>query len=207
MVGVSLPQSFAQSEARKEVKVTGGVKAEANMSNFIFSGMSGAKSKMNVGATVGGFLSLDISEHFAIRGELLYHYKSSDFIRDNTKSEYQYWGMEVPLYAIFQQRNNRGGQYYIGFGSYTEFGLSAKIRRDGETIVLYEKDGDVTTGIAAMYDSNSGFGLIVGYEFACRMQVNAGYKISITNVLDDDSHSDVLLPVAISLGVGFRFGK
>jgi hypothetical protein len=207
LIGIFLFQASAQAETFKDVSITGGVKAEANLSGFILSGMPDVKSKMNIGATAGGFLNWSISEHFAIRGELLYHYKSSNFTRGEAESKYQYLGMEVPIYAVFQQTNSRDGHYYIGFGPYTEFGLSAKIHQNGKTIVLYKKNGDETDGISALYDSNSGFGIIIGYEFACRLQVNTSYKLSITNVLNNADNSDVMLPVGISLGLGYRFGK
>ncbi|MDR3339033.1 MAG: PorT family protein [Candidatus Symbiothrix sp.] len=201
IIGISLAQVNAQNDIPNAAKITGGLKAETNLSNFILSGMSDAKSKMNFGATFGGFLNLDVSKYFAIQGELLYHYKSSDLVRNGIKSEYQYWGIEIPIYAMFQWKTNENRRAYIGIGPYTEFGFSAKMRRDGETIDLYEKDK------SAMLDSNSGFGVIVGYEFARRIQINAGYKISITNILDGNSSSVTLLPAAISLGIGYRFGK
>jgi hypothetical protein len=193
IIGINL----AHINAQNDEAITGGLKAESNLSNFILSGISDVKSKMNFGATFGGFLNLDVSNYFALQGELLYHYKSSDLVRNDIKNKYQYWGIEIPIYVMFQWKTNENRRAYIGIG----FGFSTKMRREGETIDLYEKEE------FAMFDSNFGFGIIIGYEFACRIQINTGYKISVTNILDDNSGSITLRPAAISLGIGYRFGK
>jgi len=197
--------SISQENSKQHIKTTGGLKLEVNLSNFYVSGLSGAKSEMRPGATFGGFMRWDVSKLFALQGELLYHYKSSNFIWDNVKREFQYIGMEIPIYAIFKWNLCDGQHLYVGIGPYAEFGFSAKIKKEGKKIDLYEKDE--ATELSTMTDFNSGFGIILGYEFDCNVQVNVGYKISITNILDANSTSITLLPGAISLGIGYRFGK
>jgi hypothetical protein len=199
IIGFGLAYVHAQDESHESVKLSWGLKAETNMSNFILSGLSGAKSKMNTGATLGGFIGYNVSKHFSLQGEIIYHFKTSDFIYDGQKSAYEYWGMEIPVYAMLRWDFRRGGRFYMGGGPYSEFGFDARLKKAGETTNLYDN--------AAMNDSNSGFGITAGYEFACGIQINAGYKISITNILDANSSSVTLLPAAVSLGLGYRFGK
>lgn len=196
---IGLPCLNAQDQVREEEKVTWGIKAEANMSNFLVSGLSGSESKMKLGFTAGGFLNYNITEHFALQGELIYHYKSSDFLYDGQNNVYQYWGMEIPIYAMIYQKLSHGGRIYAGVGPYAEFGFSAELKQDGKKRNLYDD--------AAMNDFNSGFGIIVGYELPSQFQINAGYKVSVTNILDTNSSSATFLPVAVSLGIGYRFGK
>lgn len=197
--------AFPQENGSKNTKTTGGIKAEATLTNFLLSGVGNAESNMKTGATLGGFLQWDASKHFALQAGLLFNYKSSDFISDGVKSEFQYAGAEIPVYAIWYWKFRNDNRFYFGIGPYSEFGFGAQIKRNGEKINLYKKDE--ATELSAMSDFNSGFGLMAGYEFVGGLQFNAGYKLSITNILDANSSTATLLPHAISLGVGYRFGK
>lgn len=88
MIGCCISLNAQESNKKHlDVKATwGGIKAEANISNFFISGTSVIDSKMKLGFTGGGaFLNLEFSEHFALQGELIYHYKSSDFDREDLK--------------------------------------------------------------------------------------------------------------------------
>lgn len=196
-----------KGDSGKRITVTGGIKLETNYSSFVHSGISGGKSTMQPGVTTGGFVNLDISEHFSIQGEMLFHFKESDFEwENNQKSSFQYWGAEIPIYAIYRWELEKGGHIYIGIGPYTEFGFSAKLEKDGIKSDLYDKDE--TTGIPVMRDSNSGFGALIGYEFSCRLRISAGYKLSVSNVLDKNSSSSAQLhPQTLSIGLAYRFGK
>lgn len=208
IAGISIAGVSAQNEIPEKSHLTGGFKTEANFSNFIMSGTSGASgttSRNGIGATLGGFLNLNVTKHFAVQGELLYHYKSSDLTRNGEKNEFQYWGMEIPMYAVYQWKFKNRARVYAGLGPYTEFGFSAKVKKAGRWIDLYQKNE--ATDMSVMFDTNSGFGLMGGYEFAFGLQLNVGYKVSITNVLDTNSASFSMFPQTVSLGIGYRFGK
>jgi opacity protein-like surface antigen len=204
IAGTGMANISAQNDFKKESLLTGGLKLEANLSNFILSGTS-VTAKKNLGVTFGGFLNLDISKHFALQGELIYHYKSSDLSRDDEKNKFQYLGMEIPMYAVYQWKFKNRARLYAGLGPYTEFGFSARVKKDGKWIDLYKKNE--ATDMSIMFDTNSGFGLMAGYEFASGLQMNIGYKVSITNVLDANSASFSMFPQTISLGIGYRFGQ
>lgn len=130
----------AQVSTEKDpVSITGGVKVESSFSNFIHSGISKGSSKMNPGATVGGFLNLGISRYFSVQGELLFHYKESDFEWSGEKGNYQYWGAEIPVYAMCHWNRRDGSRLYVGIGPYTNFGFKATYRSNGQKLDLYEK--------------------------------------------------------------------
>ncbi|MCD7973621.1 MAG: PorT family protein [Candidatus Azobacteroides sp.] len=203
-----LPSLKAQEQEtgdEDKLKVSWGVKAEENLSHFIISGMPQGKSRMRTGATIGGMVQLDITGQFAIQGELLWHYKTSELSRGNLKGDYHYWGMEIPVYVVYKIDIKNDYMMYIGLGPYSEFGFSAKLKREGETINLYSKDEE--KDISAMHDTNSGFGFLIGYEFPFGLQINGSYKISITNVLDDNTNTIKLHPATLSIGIGYRFGN
>ena len=63
--------------------ISGGAIVETNLSNFLHSGAGGGDSRMKAGFTVGGFMNFGINKSFSVQGEMLFHYKNSDFKWDN----------------------------------------------------------------------------------------------------------------------------
>jgi hypothetical protein len=50
-----------------------------------------------------------------------------------------------------------------------------------------------------------GAGAMLGYEFGCRLQISATYKIGFINALNAGKDNATLLPQTVSLGLGYRF--
>lgn len=194
-----LSQLFGQEKQTSVIKTTWGVKAESNLSNFYISGVPDAKSKMNVGFGVGAYVNVDFNNYFGLRGGLMFNNKNSQCEYENNRLGYQSWGVEVPIYAVVKWDMKDKSRLYMGLGPYTEFGFSAKMKENGQSIDLY-KD-------AAVKESHNGFGVIAGYEFTSGIHISAGYKVSVTNLVDANSNTITLLPASISLGIGYRFGK
>ena len=121
--------------------VSFGVKADANMSNFLLSDMDNSKSKMNVGASLGGFAKIDFHENFALQPELLFHYKASEMEEKitNIKTDYEYWGAEIPVYALYQTNLVNGSRFYAGLGPYVGFGFDATGKTGSVETDLYKK--------------------------------------------------------------------
>ena len=117
VVGLGVAQVSAQN-------VTGGLKVEANTSNFILSDMDGMKSKLGFGVTAGGFGTIEFSDNFVFRPEVLLHFKNS--VMENktigTETDFQYFGVEIPLYAV-GQFNIFNGKGFVGLGPYVGFGI------------------------------------------------------------------------------------
>ncbi len=196
-------QSQAQIEGNHKVGIAGGPLIEANLTQFIITGTTQLKSQPDMGFTGGGFLQIGLSKEFAIQGELLFHYKNSH-VGIQANDRIRYWGLEIPLYALYIH-NLKGGHYlHMGGGPYAEFGLSADALSEGEITSLYHPNNNKE--IQAMHGSNTGFGVIFGYEMPCRIQINLSYKISIANLLDANSNEASFFPMAINLGVAYRFG-
>ena len=188
ILGVGATQVNAQS-------ISPGVKAEANLSNFILSDMPTSESTLGIGATIGGFVKFDISNHFAIQPELLFHFQSSTMEQALIERDYQYFGLEIPVYAMGQWKNSSNGRFYAGVGPYLGLGFDARYKDPEHK--LYKDD--------TLQPVDFGFGAQVGYEFANGIQINAGYKIGVVNALDITKDISTMLPQRISLGIGFRF--
>lgn len=185
--------------------LTGGAILETNLSNFLHSGAANGKSLMKAGFTAGGFINLGINQSFSIQGELLIHYKHSDFEWEGQKGSFRYGGIEIPVYAMYHYHFPKGNRWFVGIGPYTEFGMDASFTRGGKKSDLYQKDKD--SSLPPLRDSNTGFGIKTGYEFVSGLQLNATYKASLTNLLDENSSRIKMHPQTLSLGIAYRFGK
>lgn len=205
IIQARMPEVAKEERQEQKINLTGGAILEMNLSNFIHSGISNGNSRMKPGVSAGGFLNLGISKSFAIQGEMLFHYKTSDFKWNTQAGNYQYWGVEIPVYAIYHYTFSKGNRIYIGVGPYTDFGLGACFKEGGRKIDVYEKKEN--TGLPAMKDSNTGFGIKAGYELVSGLQINVTYKASVTNVIDANSSTVKMHPQAVSIGLAYRFGK
>ena len=186
ILGLGLSQVNAQ--------ISGGVKAGANMSNYFLKDMGGSKSKMKVGATIGGFAKYEFNDMFAVQGDLLFHYKASEFENKalRTKTDMEYWGMEIPVYGIIQ-KNFGTGKGYFGAGPYV--GLRFSNENDGTD--LYDHD--------TMHRFDFGVGCMIGYELGLGLQINAGYQVGLINTLDSGKGDSKMRTQTISLGLAYRF--
>lgn len=184
--------------------ISGGIKADANISNFILTDMDHAESNMGFGATLGGFAKFDIVKNFAIQPELLFHFQTSTWEQFGQELDYQYWGMEIPVYAMGQWYTKSNDRFYAAVGPYVGVGFDAKWKMDGiDDIDLYEKDDISDEALLQRWDF--GFGAMLGYEFNFGLQINAGYKIGVINSLDAGKDDATMLPQKVSLGLAYRF--
>lgn len=182
----------------------GGPKIEANASNFLFSDIDGAKSKLNIGGAVGGFLGVRMSEHFAIQEDFLVYYRASQFQRTGTpEGDFKNIGAEMTFYAMGNWQLGNG-RIQLGAGPFADYGINAKYKVDGNETDLYEKDNDGKTPLKRL---NAGVGATIGYEFGCGLQINASYKLGLLNALDAQKDNATFRPSIISLGLAYRLGK
>ena len=202
LLGLGSIESKAQDAEKIEVtkKLFYGVKAEANLSNYLLKDMGEHESNFKVGASVGGFVKYHFTKVFAIQPELLLHYKNSDwkvpFGAKREKRDFKYWGIEVPVYAIAQGVMWGGGKGYIGIGPYGSIGLSAKSAGANQF---------ATKDSYKMKRFDFGAAGLVGFEFTMGLQINAGYKVGLMNVNDNSKQKQKRRSQTISLGLGYRF--
>lgn len=197
VVGIGFSQLSAQS-----VDISYGAKVNANMSNFLLNDMKDNESSMKLGVSVGGFLKFEFTENFAIQPEVSIYYKGSKMKdkRMNIKYDNDFWGFEIPVYAVGQM-NLGTGKGYVGLGPYIGCNFSGKA--DPGDINLYKKDKVTDTSVLKRWDF--GAGLMAGYEFDNRFSINASYQIGFLDLLDaNKKHSDARNQT-VSLGVGYRF--
>jgi len=198
--GLMLILGLGAGSANAQSRLSYGVKAEANMSSFLFEDMPSYNKEFGVGAGIGGFLKIDLGNNFAIQPELLFQWQNSTIKQGDAKSDFEYWGMEIPVYAVGQMKLESGDRAYIGIGPYFGLGFSAKDKT--ADINLYDENGGSDP---FMHRGDVGAGGMIGYEFAFGMQINASYKYGFLNRLDAGSDNSILRGQAIAFGIGYRF--
>ena len=197
-MGMGVANSNAQT-------ISGGIKIEANTSGFILSDMKDMKNQLGPGAAIGGFGIIEFNENFALRPEVLLQYKNSIMEVKSTgvETDYQYFGVEIPVYAVGQFAFE-SGKGFVGVGPYVGFGIDARYKADGaDDINLYKEIGN--TGKSNFQRWDVGAGLLLGYEFSNKFQIIAGYKVGFLDVLDAGKDNATMLNHTICLGLAHSF--
>lgn len=193
VIGLGSTQVFAQ-------QTSFGVKAEANVSNFRVSDMPNTKGKLGVGAGIGGFAKVDLSNWFALQPEVMFSLQNSKLEQSGLKHNIRSFNVEVPVYAMFQLPAADKSRAYIGIGPYGRFGFSAKDRTTG--INLYKEYNGAKSDLQRF---DAGLAATVGYEFSNGIQINASYKFGLLDQLNANKKIASLKNQKISLGLGYRF--
>lgn len=194
---------FLSAKENTALKVSGGPSAGLNYSNFIVPDLGPSHSIMQPGFKAGGFIDLGISDLFSVQFELHVIHCSSDFKYGGNTGVFRYWGIRVPIYAMFHFHIAEAGAINAGIGPFSDFGTYAKYTENGIVHNIFDRDKE--TGLSTMRDNYSGFSVKAGYEFRCGLQINFVYQASITNVLDPNTVSVRMYPQEFSLELAWRF--
>ena len=183
-----------------QAQIMGGIKLDANLSNFILSDMDNTDSKMGFGLSVGGYTKIGFTELIGFQPEILLHYKNSKMELGSIERDFQYFGVEMPLYLAIQ-----AGNFFVNVGPYVGLGIDARYK-EGSGLPEFELYKEYGGQKSAMQRWDFGAGTMFGYEFGSGLQINAGYKIGFVNALNDSDKAS-MLNSTISVGLGYRFGK
>jgi len=135
----------------------------------------------------------------------LLHFKNSK-MEDKEfgdEADFQYFGVELPVYGVYQM-DVKNGKGFIGVGPYLGFGIDARYKGTGgaDDLKLYKEYGGQKS---AMQRFDFGAGLMLGYEFSNRLQIQANYKIGFVDALNAGKDNASMLNQTISVGLGYRF--
>ena len=190
-------------------QIIGGIKVDANMSNFFLSDMDGVESKLGFGVSVGGYTKIKLTNCLGLQPEVLLHYKTSTIEQAMDEVDYQYFGVEIPIYTV-GETELWGGKGFVGIGPYIGVGIDARYKSDlyknnpnfeDDYLDLYKEYGNEKS---AMQRFDFGAGLMLGYEFTNRLQILATYKIGFIDALNSNKDNASMTNQTISLGLGYR---
>ena len=191
--------------AGSKVDISGGIKSDAVLLNFLKKGAPDAVSKITPGGSVGGFVQIDFTETWGLRPEINLNYKQNDFSWASNSGKFRSMGIEIPIYITAGWNIFGSHRVFVGLGPYTEFCYFARWETGGRKVDMLKLNEDAEPMIQ---DSQSGFGAMVGYEFGCGLSIEASYKICYFNILQPNTSQGVsLYPQTIGLGLAYNFGR
>lgn len=213
--------------------VTGGLLGGANMNDFIITrDHHTMTSHTRIGGELGGFLDFSLSKHFAIQPQVLFtahqnYFAATDSTVADTINGLWSFGMEIPIYFLGRFGNLRQGYFQFGGGIFTHFTFASntgKYRNVDETSeqvdkktkpnpfaepLIYRED---YSRLYNLHNNHFGLCFTIGYEFSFGMQINAYYKISLSDIAGFYSEmkgkqvADALIyPQSVSLCLGYRW--
>ena len=91
-------------DTHSKVDVSGGVKADAVLLNFLKKAAPGAVSGMTPGGSLGGFVQIDFTETWGLRPEFNLNYKQNDFSWDSSSGRFKSMGIEIRMRCLGRSR-------------------------------------------------------------------------------------------------------
>ena len=207
--------------------VSGGILGNANLSNFIINRDHHTMSSyMRIGGELGGFLDFAVTKNFAIQPQVIFTAHQNYFAVTDSANHLWSFGVDIPIYFLGRFGNMEKGYIQFGGGIFTHFTFASNIA--GKFKNLDEQPGvaesarrqvkaeeNPTYDYSRLYSlHNNHFGVcaIVGYEFPIGIQINAQYKVSLSDIAGFYSENkgkeiaDALIyPQSVSLGIGYRW--
>lgn len=204
--------------------VSGGVLAGVNTSNFIITrDHHPMSSYMRIGGELGGFLDFSISKHFAVQPQVIFTAHQNYFAATDTTNRMWSFGVDIPIYFLGRFGNMEKGYVQFGGGIFTHFTFASNVKNRYHNIdeTPVAVSAPASTPATTQYDysrlyslHNNHFGvcLTVGYEFSFGMQINAQYKVSLSDIagfyseMKGKPDADALIyPQSASIIFGYRF--
>ncbi len=198
--------------------VSGGLFAGANISNFIITrNHKPMSSYMRIGAELGGFIDFRVTKHFSIQPQVIFTAQQNYFAATDTANTLWSFGAEIPVYFLGRFGNMQKGYVQFGGGIYTHFTFASNVKDkyknwDDPTTIQPSTDPHDYSHLYRLHDNHFGVCLTVGYEFTFGMQINAHYKISLSDIagfysdMKGQEIADALIyPQSVSLVVGYRW--
>lgn len=164
-----------------------------------------------IGGEIGGFLDFNVKPHFvmqidlSITGEHMYLHNS------NQHDDLWIFGLEIPLYLMGRWETTPKGSYIqFGGGPFTHFVLRSLMTANGVQEDVFKRvftiDDITGENARVLGDNYSGLGIILTYEWAFGLQLNANFLYSISDILNYEHPSSTFVrPYKFSFGVGYRF--
>lgn len=205
--------------------VSGGLLGAANMSNFIITRDHHAMSSyMHVGGELGGFLDFAVTKHFAVQPQVIFTAQQNYFAVTDSANHLWSFGVDIPIYFLGRFGNMEKGYVQFGGGIFTHFtfasNISGKFKNMDEPsasgmpprIKAEETPTYDYSRLYSLHNNHFGVCAMVGYEFPIGIQINAQYKVSLSDIAGFYSENkgkeiaDALIyPQSISLGIGYRW--
>ena len=178
-----------------------GVKASANLSDFLIRDMDNIQTNMKLGASADIFLKVE-SGNFAFQWEWSFFRKACEIENNNDKSRFDYEFLGAKTTWFFMgQINTSSGKIFIGAGPYVGFGIDGV--QKPANIDLYKKNKETVKSIMQRWDV--GLSPILGYEFNNGLIISGSYQAGFINQMSAEKDNMSMKCRMFSLGIGYKF--
>ena len=198
--------------------VSVGVLAGVNISNFIITRDHNTMSSyMRIGGELGGFMDFRITKHFSIQPQVIFTAQQNYFSSTDTTNTLWSFGAEIPVYFLGRFGNMEKGYVQFGGGIFTHFTFASNIKDkfknwDDPTIVKPKTDTHDYSELYKLHDNHFGICAMVGYEFRFGLQINASYRVSLSDIATfyknnkgQEIANALIYPQSVSLSLGYRW--
>ena len=196
--------------------VSGGVLAGANFSNFLITrDRHTMGSYMRVGGEFGGFLDFRLSKHFSIQPQVMITAQQNYFAATDTTNHLWSFGMEIPVFFLGRFGNLQQGYVQFGGGIFTHFTFASNkgtYKNVDTPSAPSNDDGYDYSRLYTLHNNHFGVCVMVGYEFSFGMQINAQYKVSLSDIAGFYSEmkgqevaNALIYPQSVSICLGYRW--
>lgn len=201
--------------------VSGGLLLNANMSNFIITrNHKPMSSYMHLGGELGGFLDFRVTKHFSIQPQVILTAQQNYFAATDTANHLWSFGMDIPVYFLGRFGNMEKGYIQFGGGIFTHFtfasNIAGKFKNVDESAAVTPAPTPTDTHdyskLYSLHDNHFGVAVTVGYEFPIGIQINAHYKVSLSDIAGfykeykgQEIANALIYPQSVSLGIGYRW--
>lgn len=184
--------------------IHGGVKG-----GIVFSNLSnlrdaielpdGVDIDMRTGSLLGGFVTFDVNEWFAVQPEVLFTTKGATPSDGENELRIDLDYIDVPVLARFTPIANN--PFYLLAGPSLNFNVRAKATEDFEDSSEDEEEEDIKDDI-----EGTEFGLVFGAGVSIRnFLVEGRYIAGLTNIAKGEDIDESVRNRAFAILVGFRF--
>ena len=177
---------------------------------------------MRVGGELGGFLDFSISKHFAVQPQVIFTAHQNYFAATDTANHLWSFGVDIPIYFLGRFGSLEKGYIQFGGGIFTHFTFASNIKDKFHNLDETQpssapfrapmEDNYDYSRLYQLHNNHFGVCITVGYEFKFGMQINAQYKISLSDIAGFYSEkkgspeADALIyPQSASLTLGYRW--
>ncbi len=186
------------------IELTGGLKIGANFANFYGEDLKeleeglGEDFESRLGICIGGFITVNISEMFAIQPEVLYSMKGSKvegtLFGETFKVEFNLSYLEIPVLVKLRipTQGNVKPSLFVGPSLAIKLSGKGKIEYAGES---EEED------LEELKDTDFGLIMGAGIDFG-KLTVDLRYNLGLTKIPEED---DDVKNKVISLMIGYSF--
>ena len=198
--------------------VSGGVLAGVNISNFIITRDHNTMSSyMRIGGELGGFMDFRITKHFSIQPQVIFTAQQNYFSSTDTTNTLWSFGAEIPVYFLGRFGNMEKGYVQFGGGIFTHFTFASNIKDkfknwDDPTTVKPKTDTHDYSELYKLHDNHFGICAMVGYEFRFGLQINASYRVSLSDIATfyknnkgQEIANALIYPQSVSLSLGYHW--